>query len=184
AQDAAAAAGDAGRFQKAEAALNQAKLIAEAFGFDAQPVQAKLAWVKQQQGPTPGTMPAAVASTPAPVPTPLAAGGSKERGETLLSQARLELRRGETGTARRLAEEAFSGNYGVQADAEKLLRSIDVEEFNQKVLTVQRSFDAGVAAYQRKEYAQAAIILRSVDKQMLPPDKQLRLKELMLAPEL
>jgi type II secretory pathway component GspD/PulD (secretin) len=185
AHDAASAtSGDPGRFQKAEAALNQAKQLAEAFGFDAQPVQAKMAWVKQQQDATPGAVPAAVGATPAAVSTPLAAGGSKERGETLLNQARLELRRGETGTARRLAEEAFTGNYGVRDDAEKLLRSIDTEEFNQKVLAVQRSFDAGLAAYQRKDYAQAGIILRSIDKQMLPPEKQVRLKELMAAPEL
>src|SRR5262249_49435454 len=108
----------------------------------------------------------------------------KERGEALLNQARMELRRGETGNARRLAEEAFSGPYGVQADAEKLLRTIGVEEYNQKVLAEHRSLEAAQAAYQRKEYAQAATIVRTIDKQMLPADQQLKLRELMQAPEM
>src|SRR5262249_43590020 len=44
--------------------------------------------------------------------------------------------------------------------------------------------DAGLAAFQRKEYAQAGSILRGLDKQLLQADKQARLKELMLTPEM
>src|SRR5262249_36162536 len=106
------------------------------------------------------------------------------RGQALLDQARAELRKGETTTARRLAEEAFSGSYGVQADAEKVLRSIDAEEYNQRLLAASRAFDAGVQAHQRKAVAQAGTILRGLDKQLLPPEKQQKLKEMMLLPEL
>src|SRR5262249_29053556 len=108
----------------------------------------------------------------------------RQRGEALLEQARMELRRGEAGNARRLAEEAFTGPYGVQADAEKGLRCVDVEEFNQRVLACTRSYDAGMAAYQRRDFAQASTILRSLDQHLLAPEKQARLKELMLTPEL
>jgi type II secretory pathway component GspD/PulD (secretin)/tetratricopeptide (TPR) repeat protein len=197
----AAAATDPAKCQKAENCLAQAKQLAETFGFDAQPIQAKMVWLHEQRQPT-APMPApalpavpvmpapgahvaqaqpAQPTMPEPVPT---AQPQTARGEALLEQARMELRKGETTTARRLAEEAFTGPYGVQGGAEKLLRSIDAEEFNQKVLANNRAFDAGVAAYQRKDYAQASTILRGLDRQLLQPDKQGRLKELMLTPEL
>jgi type II secretory pathway component GspD/PulD (secretin)/tetratricopeptide (TPR) repeat protein len=189
ATDTAGATADPARFQKADACLCQARQLAEAFGFDTQPIQAKAAWVANLRGPTVPAPGVAMASdsTPAPVAQTMPTerpGTPRERGEALLNQARVELRKGETTTARRFAEEAFTGPYGVQADAEKMLRTIDVEVFNQRVLAANRAFDAGQAAFQRKEYAQAGSILRALDKQLLQPEKQARLKEIMLTPEM
>lgn len=168
---------------KAEACLTQARQLAEAFGLDTGEIKAKMAWVQQKQA-TP-----AAPGTPAPfvIPggtAPMQTTGTPERGEALLAQARAELRRGEAGNARRLAEEAFNGKYGVQAEAEKLLRSIDAEEFNQRTLSANRSFDAGMAAYLRKDYTQASTMLQSLDRPLLSPERQSRLKEVMLSPEM
>jgi len=74
---AATAQQDAARFQKAEADLNQARELAKTFGLDAQPIEVKVAWVKQQQtsGAAPAsTQPAtpAIAATTALTPTPAA----------------------------------------------------------------------------------------------------------------
>ena len=96
----------------------------------------------------------------------------------------MELRAGQAANARRLAEEAFSPQYGVQAEATQLLRSIDAEEYNQKVLAASHAFDAGQAAFQRHEFARAATMFRSVDSRLLPSEKQARLKEYMLTPEM
>jgi hypothetical protein len=105
-------------------------------------------------------------------------------GADLLEKARLELRRGETANARRLAEEAFSGPYNLRGEAEAVLRSVDAEEFNQRVLVARKSFDAGASAYQRREYAQAGSILRGVDVNLLEPERQGKYRELMQMREL
>src|SRR5262249_54475700 len=57
-------------------------------------------------------------------------------------------------------------------------------EFNQQTLTANRSFDAGVAALNRRDFGQAATIFRTIDVRLLEPAKAARLKELMLTPEL
>src|SRR5262249_8273668 len=84
----------------------------------------------------------------------------------------------------KLAEEAFRGNYGVQPQAEALLRSIDAEEVGQQKLEANRTFDAGLSALRRKDYAQAGTILRSLDRKLLDEDKQARLKDLLGMAEL
>src|SRR5262249_12053229 len=131
----AAAGADPGRMPKAEACLNQARQLAGAFGFDTQPIDARLASLRKPAPPAAPTAPPPV-SPPAPVrgPQPLPAGPpGGQRGAGRLPQARMERRRGETGAARRLTVEAFNGNFGVQDEAQKVLRSVDAEEFNQRI---------------------------------------------------
>jgi type II secretory pathway component GspD/PulD (secretin) len=117
----------------------------------------------------PPSMPSASVSAPAVA--------SNSQGRDLLDKARMELRAGQTANARRLANEAFSPNLGVQNEAAQLLRAIDTEEFNQKVLAASRTFDAGVSAYSRKEYSQAMAMFRTIDPHLLTPDKQARLND-------
>jgi type II secretory pathway component GspD/PulD (secretin)/tetratricopeptide (TPR) repeat protein len=190
--------GDPVRMQRAESDLNQARELAAAFQLDTQPIDRKLAWLQQVKGQGAGlkgpgsgvgdtqvsqvqhqvlALPGNTANTAAPSAT-------TSHGQTLLNQARLELRAGQTRTARRLAEEAFQPELGVQAEAAQVLRSIDAEEFNQKVLGANHAYDAGLDAFQRREYAKAGAIFRTLDSHLLTPDKQARLKELALAPEL
>jgi type II secretory pathway component GspD/PulD (secretin)/tetratricopeptide (TPR) repeat protein len=182
---AAAGQADPSRYQQAEFDLNQARQLAVGFGFDTQLIDSKLTWVQQAQSKkTPSNTSAPVAIQQTRHQEPAAAAPDAQHGMTLLNQARMEIRAGQTGNARRLAEQAFSGPYGVQEEAAKVLRSIDAEEFQQKMLAAGHTFDAGLGALQRREYAQASTIFRSIDAHLLPPDKQARLREIMLAPEL
>jgi type II secretory pathway component GspD/PulD (secretin) len=128
--------------------------------------------------------PAAVAEAPPVPPAPQPEETPKQRGAALLDKARIELRRGESATARRIAEEVYCGPYGLQTEAMALLRSIDVEEFNQKMLAANRAFDAGHSAFLRQDYGQAQLILKQIDPRMLKPEKYERLKEIMNTPQM
>ena len=88
-------------------------------------------------------------------------------GQTVLDKARLELKRGQTEMARQLATEVYNGPYGLQAEAAQVLRSIDVEEHNQRVLAANRAIDAGMAAFRSKDYSQAMAVFRQVDANLL-----------------
>lgn len=174
----AAAGADPARLPKAETCLNQARELALAYGFDTHALDSRLAALRKPAPPVPAPAPApAVAQGTQPQPLP--AGPATQRGEELLRQARMELRRGETRAARERAVQAFSGNFGVREEAEKVIRSIDAEEFNQRLLAASRSYDAGVSALQRQDSAQALTIFRSIEPSLLPAEKQARLKEMM-----
>ncbi len=181
---------DPTRFQKAEADLAEARTLAQGFALDTHAIDAKVSWVRQTRTQaTAGAakpaapvmaqvMPAQHTDKPAAAPTP------QQQGQELLDKARMELKRGELETARRLAVEVYTGKYGLQDQADAVLHSIDVEEFNQKVLAANRAFEAGLNAYLRKDYIQAGTIFRSLDVSMLAKEKQARLKEMMLTPEM
>jgi type II secretory pathway component GspD/PulD (secretin) len=192
----ATAGGDPARYQRAEEDLEQAKNLAVGFALDTQAIDAKASWLKRARNladtpsPASGAAPAVqvtgVAQAPEfkaampppapPIPSP--------PGQDLLEKARLELRRGELETARRLAVEVYNGPFDLRAQADAVLHSIDAEEFSQRILAANRSFDAGMIAYCRHDFVQAANIFRSIDVPLLAPDKQTKLKELLTKPEL
>ena len=212
-------AADSTRYKKAEESLVQARRLAVGFALDTQPVDVKMAWVRQtidrNQGSSPpvlqvqhqevssdipsvpsgsnmpiGSKPSigpkvsnvTVTTAPATEPTPVASGS--DQGQVLLEKAREELRKGDTEMARRLAAEAYNGPYGVRAQADAIIHSIDAEEISQKSLAVNRSYEAGLTAYQRHDYAQAESIFQSVDPLLLSPEKQAKLRELQQMPEM
>jgi type II secretory pathway component GspD/PulD (secretin) len=115
---------------------------------------------------------------------PAAVPSTMPSGQEMLDKARLEIQRGELETARRLAVEVYNGPYGLQAQADAVLHSIDAAEFNQKIAAANKSLDAGLNAVLRRDFVQAGSILRSIDAHLLPPDKQARLKEMLQLPEL
>lgn len=195
---------DARNFQMAEQQLAQAKQLAVSFNMDCHTIDMKMAQVRKTpaeakvtaSAPTqnsfvvPPVMQNSKLTSAAPqqndfvvpstrqssnVPAPVAANNSQ--GRDLLDKARMELRAGQTANARRLANEAFSPNLGVQSQAAELLRAIDTEEFNQKMLAASRTFDAGVSAHSRREYPQAMAMFRTIDPHLLTPDKQARLND-------
>jgi type II secretory pathway component GspD/PulD (secretin) len=188
------AGSDPAQLQKAEADLLQARELSAGFGLDSMPVENKFAALRQTRaalaarGLVPPERPDAgvvkVAAAQPPVGARTEQSANREQGLALLDKARLELRSGQTAQARRLAAEAFKSSYGVQPEAEKVLRSIDVEEFNQEVLVTNHSFDAADAAYRRRDFAHSAHILGAIDVRKLSPDRAARLRELMLAPEM
>jgi type II secretory pathway component GspD/PulD (secretin) len=209
---AATALADNNRYQIAEAILVEARQLAVGFALDTHPVDSQMSWVHrtrdqalsgaaagsqepitQTAATAPAPLPAALTtpslpsesapSTPAPL-SPAPSAPVIAPGQELLDKARLELKRGELETARRLAVEVYNGPYGLKAQADSVLHSIDAEEFNRKIHTAHRTFEAGVAAFVNRNHAQAANVLRSVDVGLLPPDKQAKLKELLASPEM
>ena len=99
----------------------------------------------------------------------------------MLDKARMELRRGQTDMARQIVTEVHNGPFGMQREALLVLRSIEVEEHNQRVLTANRSYDAGMTAFRNKDYVQADAIFRQVDVGLLAADKKQQFKEVLVA---
>ena len=180
----------AARCQEADKDLVQARQLAAAFGQDMQPIERTALMVSQMRrtgdltlvgAPTGvgGMLPPA-GSDKGPAAAP--AGSQTARGLQLLEQARLELNKGETATARRFAEEAVS--CGVRDQALAVLRSIDTEEMNQRALNANRSFNAVLAAYNRRDYHQAGALLSAIDTKLLDERRQARLREIVNTPEM
>jgi type II secretory pathway component GspD/PulD (secretin)/tetratricopeptide (TPR) repeat protein len=163
----------AGNIQMAEQHLSQAKQLAVGFSLDCYLIDMKTAQARQTS--TRGTTTTALSSPNAS--TSMASTMGTAQGRDLLEKARLELRAGQTANARRLANEAFSPSLGVQGEATKLISDIDAEEFNQKLLVAERTFDAAVSAYNRHDYPQAMNMFRTIDPHHLRADKQARLAE-------
>jgi type II secretory pathway component GspD/PulD (secretin) len=170
------AASNPANYQKAEQNLRLARQLAAGFGFDTAPVDARL---QALGSPRPG------AAIPGEVRV---AGGQGPAGAgagpVLLGQARQELRKGNTPEARKLAEEVYNGPYGLRDQAESLLRSIDAEEFAQQKLAADRTYEAGMSALRRRDFPNAALILRTVNPKLLDDEKQARLKNLFALPEM
>jgi type II secretory pathway component GspD/PulD (secretin)/tetratricopeptide (TPR) repeat protein len=146
----------------AEMRLKEAKQIAFGFGLDTYPIDMQLAAFKAPPAP-----PKAPAVDPRMV------------GQSILDKARLEIKRGQSETARQLASEVYNGPYGLQAEAAQVLGTIDVEEHNQRVLAANRNYDAGYAAYRGKDYAQALAIFGQVDASLLAQEKKGQLRTVM-----
>src|SRR5205823_11444402 len=95
-----------------------------------------------------------------------------------------ELQHGNTANARKMAMDVYGGSYGVQPQAVTVLRSIDIEEFNQRRLAARHAFEAGMKSFYAKDVMQAASILRTVDHTLLDPKDQTRFNEVMRMPEM
>ena len=176
------------RYQAAEARLQEARSLAMAFGHDLQPVENQLSQLRTRLGTT-GTALASRQSRPGSSIVQTAHQSSPTatvEPNILLDNARAELRKGEVVLARRLAEQALlSAPSGpIHEAAQSLLRSVDAEEFKQKGLAANRTFDAALACYRRKEYVQASTLLSSIDIRLLDAERLARLREISQTPEM
>ena len=168
------------RYQDAEAKLTEAKQLASSFGQDTHPVEVQFAELRRLTAPR--TAPAAPAASavvqaaPPPMPPALSL------GQMLLEKARLELKKGETSTARRMAETALTSSPEVKEEALALLRTLDAEDFKQKRLQTMHGFDAAQSAYVRGEYAQATALIAALDTKLLDADRLVRLREMSMTP--
>jgi type II secretory pathway component GspD/PulD (secretin) len=197
------------RYRGAMVKLNEAKQLASAFGQDAAAVELKIMELRAMHDapapaplaslPPPSGVPGLPASAP---PAPTASGmtgttkfdagiaqaghGSKDpsMGQTLLEKARLELRKGETATARRMTESALTSYPEVKDEAFSLLRTIDAEESNQQRLAANKGFEAAVSAFNRREYARATAMIAAIDTRLLDPSHMVRLREISMTPEM
>jgi type II secretory pathway component GspD/PulD (secretin) len=197
--------GDAARLQKANVDLAGARQLAMQFGLDTHAIDQKVAWVQQAANPGTGvTNPIVQAGNQAPTgqaptgqapiaPAPAAqasaaqaspADAKHKEGLEKLELARRELSKGNCATARKLAEDSFDAHYGVQKEATAVLRDIDAEEHNQRLLAMQRTFDSGVEAYVHGQFKHALAILSSVDVALLAPHHQQRMREIMSTREM
>jgi len=115
--------------QKAENDLLEAQQLAQGFGQDCQPIERKLAWVRQTR-----------------LQASVQPAQDKAVTEALakLEAARQELRGGETGKARQLASEAAKVP-GVSEQANAFIGTLDAEENNQRELAARRATAAGQA---------------------------------------
>lgn len=186
------------RFQRAEADINAARQMAQTFKLDGARIEQRATWLRQAAA-TSSVQPMAAQGGPldnrnvvqaaAPqLQSPVSTGDAnldriRQMGFDKLEKARLELRAGNYPVARRLAEEAFT-QHGLQQEASALLRSIDADVFNHNINLAQRNADAGLQAYARRDYRQAAGILAAVDVKLLPPDLSRRIGEIMNTPEM
>lgn len=181
-------------FAKAQAELASARQLAKEFGLDQASIDAKAKWLASAGTQTKPALAAGPLGIP-PLPgvggdgremtPPLPVGGPAEStnpGKSLLEKARAELKAGQTTNARRLAEEAFQGPYGVRDEASALLRTLDTEDANQRTLEAKRTFDAAVSAYNRHEYSQAMALFTAVQDKYLDKDRANRKKELLQSP--
>ncbi len=131
-----------------------------------------------------------VALTPPVAPSPVAQAGppvdpaARAQGLTLLEKSRLELRKGNLSLARRIAEEAYQGDFGVKPLAEQRLKEVDIEENNQQRLEDRRTCDAALAAFNRGDFLHARAILAGVHVQRLDEVRQARVREMMASAEM
>ncbi|MSR30090.1 MAG: hypothetical protein EXR99_01165 [Gemmataceae bacterium] len=170
------------KYAQAQQALDSALQLGKAFGHDTQPLESRKEALARNQALASGKP-----ALPEPMGNSTVAGGNlaeSNHGKSLLEKARLELRSGQTVSARRLAVEAYQGPYGIKEEAANVLRSIDLEEVNQKTLEARRAFDAGIAAFNRREFGQAKTILAAVSDKNLDTSRLQRWKEIMLSPEM
>ncbi len=123
----------------------------------------------------PGPQPVAAAK----LPVDPAVARNRVLGMEKLDKARLELTAGNLPLARRLAEEGFNPQYGIQEEAAMVLRSIDADEHNHQVNMANRNADAGIEAYYRRDYRQAAGIFNAIDLKLVQSDKAKRIGEIM-----
>ena len=80
--------------------------------------------------------------------------------------------------------EAAEEKYGVREEAYAVLRSIDNEEFNQKMLEERRKFSYVQSAYNRRDYVNARALLDNIDTKLLNDQQTQRLKEILQTPQM
>ncbi len=179
------------RYEQVEKNLLVARKLAFDFGFDTQPVDLQVEYVRQQRN-TALAMSGGRAPVVLPVPGP-STGAAPEvvltaemnpQGVDLLNKARLEIKSNNLTLARKMAESVMSGNYGMANEAQAVLRTIDLEEFKQNQLTANRTFDAAVQAYNRGDFNNATIILSNVDSTLLDGSRKERLGQIQMTPQM
>jgi type II secretory pathway component GspD/PulD (secretin) len=179
------ASSDPRLYGQAESDLTQARRLAVAFGQDTITLDSKLTWVRQTCGQVASGAPAPTSyPTVQPIVTQPNDGTARGRGLEMLAKVDQYLRAGDTVKARKIAEEVYSGAFGLQKEAADKLRSIDAEEEGQRCLTAARMFDAGESAFKRGDFKHAGGIFQAVDVRKLDAKRQNRMKELMQSAEM
>lgn len=185
---------DRDRFRKAAAEITLARNIATDFGLDLSRIDVAFAQLQQVEK---GTQPvSALAAQPNPS-DPFRADPRVEQpsGDPQKDQmrklarekllfAQRELSAGKCDTAARLAEELCKAEYGVREEAMRLLRSINAEEYNQRILESKRTFESGLDCVARKDFRKAMYLFQAIDLMYLPAEYQARMRDVMAMREM
>jgi type II secretory pathway component GspD/PulD (secretin) len=179
-------------FARAEATLAISRKVATDLGFPTAGIDEQLAAVKAEKAgkstavvagppvvPAVPALPTPTPTAPAPlavtlpatpvVPTPTPA---VSPGREMLTQAQNELRRGELEAARRLATQAHTADPAAKEEAVALLRMIDAEDTDRKRKDAAGALTSAADAVARKQYDQAAGVLRQIDTGLLTPEQK------------
>ena len=107
---------------------------------------------------------------------------SFEKGDMLLNTARMELKKGDPETARKIAVDLINGKYDsdLKDEAQTLLKSIDTYEAGRKMDTARRAFENGMKAYQMSHFAQALAIFKQIDGTLLPSESRKNLNDMIV----
>ncbi|MCI0455887.1 MAG: hypothetical protein L0Z62_02765 [Gemmataceae bacterium] len=115
----------------------------------------------------------------------------RTEGLDLLARGRLEMSSGQLHLARNIGEQVFMAaanrqDLGLQEEARRFLNMIDLEELNQRRNAVNRKFDDGLDAFNRRDYALARTILAALDADLalLTPERQDRLRNIASTKEM
>jgi Flp pilus assembly secretin CpaC len=179
--------GDPNRFAKAALPLSEAKRLAQSFGLDTSPIDAKYQEIQQIAASGLQSM----AGTVEPGNHVTNAHGTEPAdpearqrwlfGKELYQKACEELRAGATSSAYKLAMDAHASGYTKSLD---LIRSIEAEEAWQRAHLANRNYQAGLDAFLQKNYTAAYTIFQALDIDRLHPDQRRRIGELMNTPEM
>lgn len=105
-------------------------------------------------------------------PAAAAAKTKADEGKKLLDQAADLLKRGELDMAMKVAVQVHNGEFGMKADAQKLMVAVDSERKAAKTKESAQAFAAAAEAVAQKQFAFADRLLAQIDDSTLPEDKQ------------
>ena len=183
-------ANDPQRFRKAAAELSAARDLAVVFGLDFTRINVATGQLREvEMGSLPlskvavapnNSDPFRIDPIAADVPTgdPQKDQLRKQAREKLM-YAQRELFAGKLEAAARMAEELCNPAYGVREEAMRLLRSINAEEFNQRILEAKRTFESGLDSVAHKDFRKAMYLFQAIDTMYLPLEYQARMRDVM-----
>lgn len=167
---------------KAEAALTTARELSEGLGLYTKSIDDKIAQIGGKTptiaAPSMPSAPVPVAALPVQPSMPVAP--KAIAGPNLLDQAAKELANGDLEMARKIAIQAHnSGDATTKANAQSLLRQIDVEATAANKKTAQQAFNNAVASFNNKQYDTALEVFAKIDPALLTEAQREQAKSYM-----
>ena len=174
----------------AQAALDTARQLSGGLGLYTKSIDDRLAKISPIAMPAGinvvGSLPTPSGETLVPVDSvklPMAVaelpGTARVTGNTLLAQAEAELKRGNFEMAKTMAIQAHNSDPTAKANAQAMLRTIDVEatSANQKMATV--AFANAVQAHGQKQYSLALQVFGAIDPALMTAEQKAKAADLM-----
>lgn len=165
---------------KASAACDMAMSMSTSLGLYPRPIDEKKQVIASKMKPAKSTTTASVA--PPVIPQPAEYLVPAPPKNVLLEQAASELKRGDLEMARTIATRAWNDPRVTPADkaeAQAILRQIDVETANKRRNEAVTAMNNAMAAMAKNEHAQAYAVMAHIDPTLLAPEQKTRLDSAM-----